>query len=43
MTATNATEKISYEQFCSEWLTEIEEGGPSPLEKGALPAFEWVM
>ena len=34
MTATSATEKISYEQFRSEWLTEIEEGNPSPLEKG---------
>lgn len=34
MTATSATEKISYEQFRSEWLSEIEEGNPSPLEKG---------
>lgn len=34
MTTRNATEKVSYKQFRSEWLNEIEEGDPSPLEKG---------
>lgn len=34
MTTGNAIGKVSYEQFREEWLTEIEEPGLSPLDKG---------
>ena len=36
MTTGNAIGKVSYEQFREEWLTEIEEPGLSPLDKGRL-------
>lgn len=36
MTTGNAIGKVSYEQFREEWLTEIEEPGLAPLDKGRL-------
>ena len=34
MTTLSVNDKVSYEQFREAWLTEIEEGNPSPLDKG---------
>lgn len=31
---TASSDKVTYEQFREEWLTDIEEGNPAPLEKG---------
>ncbi|MYC32918.1 MAG: AIPR family protein, partial [Chloroflexi bacterium] len=42
MTTDNATEKVSYEQFREEWLTEIEDGNPSSVEKGSRFATKLV-
>ena len=42
MAAGSVTEKISYEQFREEWLAEIEEGNPSPLDKGRRFAAKLV-
>ena len=46
MTTANTADKVSYDQFREEWLTEIEEGNPSPLEKGrrfgAKLITEWL-
>lgn len=42
MTSPNSTDKVTYEQFCSEWLSEIEDGSPSSLEKGRRFAAKLV-
>lgn len=46
MTTENTTEKISYEQFREEWLTDIEKANLSPLDKGrrfaANLVTEWL-
>ena len=34
MSTTNLKDTITYEQFCEEWRTEIENGDPAPFEKG---------
>ena len=34
MSNTSANDKVSYEQFREEWLTEIKAGDPAPFEKG---------
>lgn len=41
-THNDATDKISYEQFRGEWLSEIESGAPSPSEKGQRFAAKLV-
>ena len=38
----NTSEKVSYEQFRSEWISEIEEASLSPLEKGRWFATKLV-
>lgn len=38
----NSTDKITYEEFRAEWLSEIEDGNPSPLEKGRRFAAKLV-
>ena len=42
MTSTNATDKISYEQFRDEWVAQITEGNLSSLNKGRLFATKLV-
>ena len=34
MTTVNTADKVSYDKFREEWLSEIDEGNPSSLEKG---------
>ena len=42
MTSRDTAEIANYEQFREEWLAEIEEGSPSPLEKGRRFAAKLV-
>ena len=42
MVTSNAAGEISYAQFREEWLSEIDEGNLSPLEKGRLFATKLI-
>ena len=42
MTNQKTENKITYEQFCAEWLDGIEDGNPSSLEKGVRFANKLV-
>ncbi len=42
MTTESIANKVSYQQFCNEWLAEIEAGEPSPLDKGRLFASNLI-
>ena len=42
MTTEIVDDKVSYEQFREEWLSEIEDANPSPLEKGRFFATKLI-
>ena len=42
MTSPNSDDKVTYEQFRDQWLSEIEKGSPSSLEKGRRFAAKLV-